>query len=596
MSDLGWRLRADNISIVCCIDDENASEDVDSVEQLAGILALAGPTELKFLETAHHDVFQIVDSLTNDDELARLDELTRALTTAAGERRWTTDNLRAFVAGLPRQEPASDSISAKLAGVFAGSGAEFQRFTFAEWVDQSADVIRRAAPDNRLLLLIDLTNNDPSTSVDGVEVLARLFHDNASIRSCIDCIVVTSMHEPDTELAGSQAIYQQVREKVATMGETKAHKVFVLSKARLAEEDATVQKQMIVHFDRLKASRLGRDLAEASRRLLQEAVSEATDWLEEVSLPEFHWSVFRSSQQEGTSEIQTLLRLVSLKQGLNLENAFPSDPKIMEAITGLRSIPRQSVEHSETPQELEAMRRLEFEREGKHVNRLRRPVVCGDVFAFTGRAGGGPQKTLEAILLGNPCDLSLREDGKRNAKVGFLIPIERRMVGDDVGKLAIVFKTGDRPTDTQYVIRPNKMAVVPLSILDLVWLNDDGVARLPADTVPALTEALSLSQQKAGGRMTANTFQTLATMQVFGLDLKPDLTKVKVAGRGQVDEVQYPVARTWRMTQDYAAAALLEFSQTMARPAFGHDFIRGWVVQDRRSSLVDVETEPSTSE
>ena len=149
-----------------------------------------------------------------------------------------------------------------------------------------------------------------------------------------------------------------------------------------------------------------------------------------------------------------------------------------------------------------------------------------------------------------------------------------------------MFKTGDRATDTQYVIRPNKMAIVPLMILDLVWLNDDGVARLPADIPPALTEVLSLAQQKAGRRMTSKAFQALPKTQVFGLGLEPVVSKVNIPGRGPAEEVLYPVARAWRLTQDYAAAALLELSHTMARPAFGHDFLRGWVVQDQRSAMV----------
>ncbi|WP_156963881.1 hypothetical protein [Muricoccus aerilatus] len=602
MIDLSTRLASDRIRIVCCIDDENLPKPIEDVSEFARIFLQATDDDLEKIRLRSPVVHQMIMQEDEGDLFARASELERSLTDAVDAGMVNLSTLREIVPQVKSSDVYSVKISDRLISVFSTTQVKFLARSFSQWDDEADAILGEASAENRVLLLIDRTNDFEATDTDGVEVLAGLFQKHAGICEFIDCIILTSKAEPETELSASQEIFEEVRAKLAS-GSNKARKVFVFSKSRLSADEHEIQSQFVVHFDRLKASRLGRELAAASRSVLESAVADATDWLQEVSLPEFHWSVFRSSEQEGASEIQTLLRLVSLKQGLHLERKFMSDNRIISAVVGLREIPPEHVAHAASPKELEMMRKLEFEREGPHINSLRQPIGCGDVFLISGEDGKSPPR--EAILLGNPCDMVLRADGKRTATFGLLVPIERSSKDQDKkdnngkerkddgrGKLAIVFETGDRPTDTRYVIRPNKMATVPLSVLDLVWMNDDGVARLPAE--PDISNSLlSLSQKRAASKFRPNDDRRFPNFEVFGIPLQAKKRDVKLPGGKNTKTLDYSVQRTWRLTEEYAAAALLAFAQTISRPAFGHDFIRGWKVQDEpissSESAVEVE-------
>jgi hypothetical protein len=159
----------------------------------------------------------------------------------------------------------------------------------------------------------------------------------------------------------------------------------------------------------------------------------------------------------------------------------------------------------------------------------------------------------------------------------------RRRWKRERSSLTITYATGGRPEDTVYVMKPSRAQTIPLTILDLTWVNADGVARLNS-THAGPSNLLSLSQQEARKKMKPNDTERYPTVTILGFKLEPRHAKEQVAGVGEVNSLEYPLRRTWRFTRDYAAAALLAFTQHMARPAFEHDFLRGWVAGEDQSS------------
>src|SRR5690348_515326 len=594
------RLVKEDVGMICCVDDENAGPTLDDMAAVVSLLMSFDSDQLTDLGKRYAEwqllLAEIQAGIANDP-LERSSTIEADLRDYCDERSWSDEKVIEF--GNAAKDAVSGGhiggTSVRLKEIFKNSPVDFRTYSFREWLSAAAEVVSKADQNHRVLLLVDERNeNELDVDVDGIRLLADVFGKYSEKSDFIDCVVVTANCGIDQEVDESHAVFEKVSDLVKKaagegIGVSRPHAVFVLSKARLAagKKANKIAMQFNVYFDRFRAARFTRHLTKASRDLLINALDEAIDSLYSIPLAALHGSVFVSSLEEGTTEIDTFLRLINIKQRFYLEREAYKNAQLSEAVQELREIPAQSLATYVFPEQLRELRSLEFERSGEHINSLYSPLACGDVFQFKGQDSKGNAILKMAILLGNPCDLTLRSEGLRQAVTGLLVPVERITVADlkarksDSSPLAYTLESGHHPGDTAYIFRTNYAESIQLSILDLVTYSRDGNARFDPAAINAATPGLTLHQKAAIAQFKVDDELAHPQFQIFGMNMKPsktsNLPKVKVGKRDFDYSLTYDIARVWRLNSDYAGAALGALARSISRPAFDHDFLNGWI-------------------
>lgn len=582
-------LKAQQFKAVICIDDENAIPRPDNVESFADALVNAKPRKRRNLVTNDNGFAECCamaeDAAEADDE-ARKANVRAKLNEMAAKEELTAERMANAAAVL--YQGYAGKTQAKLKEIFQDDHVTFSAFSFAEWQERGEQVLQSARPDSRVLLLVDERNDlEPAIDLDGHKLLANVLARGDRAQN-IDAVVVTSNCVPETELDESHTVYEAISALLKARDiDPSFKKIFVLSKDRL--EQADLKGSFVFHLNRIEASRLSIALADATKEVLGKALSDSLDWLKQVPLMEFHNSIFVTARNEGAAEIDTLVRLASIRQRAALEKLLREDQQVQKYIEAMRRFdsdefggPLPSASNSA----LRKLREEEFERPSDHINLLRAPLACGDVFEI--RTGVGErQVVVHAMLLVNPCDLMLRNDGTRKLTTGLLVQVRKipnteadQIVQQERASSPLLYRlsTGKQGDDYAYLFTNSKIEAMPLAVLDLCWTNERGAAELIPSEILAAWNALSPAQKARVntlvGRAASANFMRV---ELWNSELIPILTDdapVDVNGQQADKRVIYSAKRIWRLAPEFAAASLSALSQALARPAFGHDYLQ----------------------
>jgi hypothetical protein len=581
------RLALRRIARVYSIDDEHAAAPrIGTVEQLAEAIHRVTQKVLKqalrrvpaleeFRKRRAAEGYSELDGETQKAELRVLGERLYA------EQKLSGDDLVAFAAFIGETKPRETA--EKLSKVF---GERLNVLSFERWVKDHQSIVDSANDNERILLLLDEKNDEEQhVGIDGEGILTQLWRTHSDRLAFIDTIVITSNCTRDNEFQEAQNLLESVRENVPDDVKPHVSRAFVLSKERLTREP--LDAEFVIHLDRLAATQLRGELAEMTATILKQAVDESIKWLEQIPLSEFQGSIFISSQNEGAAEIETLLRLAQLRQRIQIEETLLRDGALIAKVRDLR---RFSLEHLDTPYRVAAqhalrdLREQEFARPGPQLNSFLPAISCGDVFRIVDAKG-----ERHAVLLANPCDLMLRLSGKRKLSRGWLVEVikgpleqvERHIVEKESGAgapLVYVLKTGDQADAVTYLFRNSTVDAIDLTVLDLCWTNTSGQAALLPDQLPAAYDFV-LPAQKARMKILLQASPgCFPLVEVLGSILQPTVTPVapyQVDGVDVNEQPSYNVERVWRLAPEFAAAILSSLAQSISRPAFGHDYLRG---------------------
>lgn len=579
MTSLVEKLKRNNIRLVFCIDDDNAAPIVDNAEKLVELFLKAAPRKARALAEADERFSPLSTERCGFGQDDSPEERRAALEPLALELFESgavdSDAMKQAVAILCPDPKGV--IQEKLKPLFRVDGIEFRAMTFSDWHKSGENIIRGANEAERILLLVDETNDhEPEVAhMDGTAVLAGVFSDEKADVKAIDCIVVTNSCNASSEMDESHKAYAEVKKRIAPeIDNSRARKVFVLSKERLNQDG--LDKEFGIHIDRLEAARLGDELTTVAQDTLVSAIKESAGWLREISLPEFHSSVFVSSRNEGAAEIDTLIRLVSIRQRVALERKLRDDIRLRQLIENMRTLSASSFEvETASKDRLKELRIEEFERRGDSINALMAPIACGDVFGMT---MDGSEKEIDVMLLANPCDLVLRENGKRKLNTGLIVRIFQGTRGEvrkkqeeesAQGSLLYAIYSGSGDEARSYLFFNSKVEAIPLAVLDLCWANRDGKARLDVENS---NDTHSIPQQ-ARLKVLRERLSPMAypDIELWGARLGAQRKLMKHEG-GDTPQIEYAISRKWRLAPEFSAAALSALAQTLARPAFGHDY------------------------
>ena len=315
--------------------------------------------------------------------------------------------------------------------------------------------------------------------------------------------------------------------------------------------------------------------------IFEQSLLDAQSAIERLSVVDFDRMVFASSFREGVWELDTFFRIFSILMRREASRRLHNEPSASDAVKDARNVSAAPADvinaldahdHSEPAMQIQ---RFEIYDEGDQINKWHIPIGNGDVFRVD--AVGK-----DYLLLAQPCDLVVRNDGFRNnenAKFGRTAAIVEVVKGGDKtgskwGKLPFY----DEETGAHAYVHFGKAHQIALAVLDLCVFGSGGVSTLDVDQESdgLMIEALErrftrLSNYYREALKLCNDLGTyredLSVLGIPHASLSLDL-----AHTASQSGVTYDVRRIRKLRQPWSGALLTEFAQYQARMAYEHDF------------------------
>jgi len=340
----------------------------------------------------------------------------------------------------------------------------------------------------------------------------------------------------------------------------------------------------------LKLVALGPDcraMKKRSKELLDTATAEALHEIEKLQMDDFDSMVFRASKQEGLWEPDMLFRLFGIYHRAVVRQGAYADGQLKALSSRLRSvsdIPTSSP--TSAPLTTWKVQQKEMYDRGDYVNSLHLPIEVGDIFSKT---DGIAEKFY--IVLGQPCDLMVRSDGKRYPEETDVILAEIFPSSEEKEYTLLLPHFADDPRRKFYVrLRPTH-SVHPY-VLDLCVYNADGVSRIdvdsvcPDDVLPAwkpkyerlkqyaqsvLHRYESFGIDKVTDQQARQYMQTESPKQFPIFTSNSRLFKGSMSFAPGNRRLSFNCKRVMRLHRPRALAISLEYAQCLTRPAFDRD-------------------------
>ncbi|QJR15925.1 hypothetical protein [Usitatibacter palustris] len=581
MSAFAEALQRRNVKAVYFVDDGNATPRIRDVDEAIEATAQIPPRRLKNLIKKDERFAKLLAKKEEVSELPREEQRSelKPLVELLVEEHSLASKDFDLMAEVFFQGQKYDVLEKLKLAVPEGL---LHSFTFGDWLKRGTEIVKNTTADSRILVLLDEVNDrEKDVPLDGLRALVDLWKNHSDSIGRVDVIVVTSNCEPTGEFDEAKRLLEDLRQ--ALQGQENARSIvraFVLSKGRFNGR-RPLDEDLLAHMNRLDATDLRGELIRIALAEMTSAVRESVSWLEQIPLSEFHGSIFISADNEGTSEVDVLMRLVNLKQRAALESNLKKGP-LREQVEKMRRFSLRAFDAEQAKfakSELKDLRVQEFERPGSHVNGMQQTLACGDVFEITFEDG----EAVDVILLANPCDVAIRPDGQRKLQRGWLVKMERLAVRDLAGKqgtppLVYRIATGESDEDIVYVFNNSSVDSIDLGVLDWCWTNPEGRAacfpKQIRDGYSFLLKPQHMRLRSLEARIARGGFCDLELWGKKVASMRSEVEVVTIDEMSFASEIVFPISRKWRMSVEFANAALAGLAQAIARPAFGHDFSR----------------------
>ena len=447
-----------------------------------------------------------------------------------------------------------------------------------------------AGGDASIGYIVDLNEAGGSPS-RGLDVLRAL----SVGRSAGTTFILT--HEADTAGEGQKEIEIGTGlSDLAGLG----FPICVIAKERLYDKADDVDGMVASLRIGVKRAGLRRSMHEvlsAALDRMHEAVDEASERLLRIPPERLDSHVFERGYKEGVSELHVVERAIGAHFGSRVREFFATDQRVQASVRRLRSlrdIPLQTPE-DRADALLGAFRLAEVWEPEELVNGALAPIACGDVFELDKEEKQTKSSDRKYIVLGQPCDISLRPDKTARAQdTAFLVPLRKKnKVGrhDPKAPLLPFVLYGER-----WACDFRKATTVRLSVLDLASFRTDGRVRVdheqtaPAELLAAqqvvydARTALANNALSDAGPCTRHDLGNIELLLTFdGTDLFKHISKPVLEERTTIRDhgisTTMPRRLTWRLRRcgrvrmPYAAALLDQYMAVMSRQAFDLDFM-----------------------
>ncbi|QJE72357.1 hypothetical protein HHL28_03915 [Aerophototrophica crusticola] len=324
------------------------------------------------------------------------------------------------------------------------------------------------------------------------------------------------------------------------------------------------------------------------------ALKSALDSFRDIDPIDFEHIVLKSSDKDGVAEIETIQRVYLILHRASARSAFLTQDrrrKMQDSAKQARAI--ADVDRGGTNHSLVRLRKLRHDElfdDGGNINPCHEPVRNGDIFEV-----GSGADTQRYVLIGQPCDLMVRKDGKRsrenNFKIAFLAPLTMLDVSttpeDKKGVNFFSLPHVNSGGDLQAIVRFSEATVANLEVLDLSVLNDDGACKVEKDKSPDPDAFYHLSWVKRAGLLQSRYSKIIREVEDFerrhGADAAKEFGKwrmpslamsssLRFLGSFSKGAITYPVTRVSRAIEPLSNQMLAAFGEFVAREARDHDY------------------------
>jgi hypothetical protein len=315
------------------------------------------------------------------------------------------------------------------------------------------------------------------------------------------------------------------------------------------------------------------------------AQEETTRRLDSLTVTDFDRIVLETAHREGTWEGDELLRLIGIwERSERRTRIFAERDQIEQLLHRIRAARPATDNVEPASSRVRELRRLELYATDD-INRAYLPIELGDVFSLDGE---------EWVLLVQACEMMVRKNGQRARDPRFapLAAITQPGVPPDISSGAYYrLEYYAASTGNEAYVDFRKVALLPLSVLDLVSFRFDGQASIDP-TIEAPAGAFASLRKRYG--VLAKEFKTvLKDLEVAEKPPAGNLPKdersrlerlalapyqgeagLKLIPIRTTTELSFGLHRSGRILPPHATAMLTRFHQWRSRPAFEADFAR----------------------
>lgn len=529
----------------------------------------------------------------NEDDNLFIERVDVVIRSAAANEDCLIERLRTIGTLLP--QPFSTNEKRRMCAIFSSANTPsrvWRQWSFTDWHRESTKQLLRHSPDAPGLFIIDLQNRDKTTTIDGRAILDELAKSGLA-RDALHVLVLTS----ECDQQGEFKLGRSLTVKHFSTAAPLQLPVFVMAKERLASDDIAIDPMRVSiseALSRISLSSQHRRLKTLLAGVFRDAIDSTFQDLERLTIEEFMYAVTQRSETEGVPEIDTLLRIVGIEQRRKLQEAIVENDEVHQVLTRIRGtglcLDRSQLASDSNIQEL---RTAELYDSAEVVNRLRSPICPGDLFQVDSNQHG--LHPMLYCLVGNFCDLSLRGDGSRKAKIGLFLPVVHLggSKGGDRLRYTLEKLRAVIPGDADGVLL-NSFKSVDFSILDLCWTNDNGMCCWNLAHPLGTRRKLNASQEARYQvldrffKSTEDKSSLLAVRGTLGSKVeycarttRPSRKRGNRPARFTSSPQSIPLAlrfvdfgisRVGRLTHAHASHLVAEFADALGRASRLHDF------------------------
>lgn len=437
-----------------------------------------------------------------------------------------------------------------------------------EWEQRGEELLEKAKSEPTLFLFDQEFKKSKTTIPNGITIIRDVLAKNDEII----CALLTHTVTIENQIERWDAFAKEI--------EIKSDRFLVIPKEWMHKSpfDFIIMLKKTVLFPEYRI------MKKKALQMLKESSQYAEDELNNITPLELDHMVFKVSNLEGNWEPDMLFRIYNLfHREKSREKAYTDGTleSIANKIREISHIPTDNIPLS--TEMINSLQQKELYEDGEYINTLNLPIEIGDIFQKQGSTS-----TKYYMLIGQPCDLMVRSDGKRGSE-DMLVPLIEIKPGKEekVNKeftREVPFFSKD--SNTKYYAFLNIISYLELSNLDLCVFNKDGSASidcgndLDSNLIPSWKNRYAILKEKY--KKCLDTIQLLAPVKNEPKEeadkKKKIIQKLFSPGPFKV-EVDFPakkislnLKRVKRLNRERAYGLLIGFSSVASRPAYDRPF------------------------
>lgn len=370
-----------------------------------------------------------------------------------------------------------------------GDEFNFQKMSFSQWREKGQDLLLDKIPT---LVLFDRSFVKEGQSDTAGEDLVKAILVEQNLDHIYTGLLTHTAVDETSETAIAEKIFAEIQGI--------SRRLVVIAKSRLSSgSDFPEALRMALYADELESFRTH---AIAS---LSSATDQAITLLQSVK-PYALMATFESARREGAYETDNVIRMTNASSRRSLEKSLRNPGFINRTLSKLRNAAGVELylEGNERPGDLPTITWNERFDNKAHLAESSMPIAIGDIFRVFDINGTGSDRYY--ILLAQPCDLSIRPDGKRSNNLDTLIlTLLKPAKADATGKYpplksnqqSIGFLEIDK--SIPWTVNFSQQIKAPCLALDACTISSVGLSTL-SKTTP-LPESLSTAWQERFKKM-----------------------------------------------------------------------------------------------